>query len=101
MLQYGRNALEHVIRSIASHEPPIVPPPTSYKGDFFKDARLALVGVGILGLSSNGYCSLEKGFILSPTVFPIYFMHFTLHVCIRARFRPHYLVRYRTKWSTP
>lgn len=46
--KYGRQALENVIKSICGIEKPLAKPPQDYKGNFFADARLALVGVGII-----------------------------------------------------
>ena len=34
-LQYGRAALEAVMKSILRHETPVVSPPSTYKGNFF------------------------------------------------------------------
>ena len=34
-LQYGRAALEAVMKSILRHETPVVSPPSAYKGNFF------------------------------------------------------------------
>lgn len=46
--KFGRSALEAVMKTIMGYESPIVPPPTDYKGDFFKDIAGALVGVGLI-----------------------------------------------------
>uniref|UniRef100_W8AWV2 Protein strawberry notch n=1 Tax=Ceratitis capitata TaxID=7213 RepID=W8AWV2_CERCA len=60
--KYGRNALETVMKTIMGYETPLVPPPTDYKGDFFKDIAGALVGVGIIvNTETNpGVLSLDK-----------------------------------------
>lgn len=46
--KYGRAALEATMRTIMKYEPPLVPPPQDYQGDFFKDVADALVGVGLI-----------------------------------------------------
>ena len=38
--KYGRAALEATFRAIMGYEAPIVPPPASYQGDFFKGRML-------------------------------------------------------------
>uniref|UniRef100_A0A0A1X5G2 Protein strawberry notch n=1 Tax=Zeugodacus cucurbitae TaxID=28588 RepID=A0A0A1X5G2_ZEUCU len=60
--KYGRTALETVMKTIMGYESPLVPPPTDYKGDFFKDIAGALVGVGIIvnSESNPGVLSLDK-----------------------------------------
>lgn len=62
--KYGRSALEAVMKTIMGYEQPIVPPPTDYKGDFFKDIAGALVGVGIIVNSEAmpGVLSLDKDY---------------------------------------
>lgn len=35
-LQYGRAALESVMKSVLRYETPLVSPPTEYSGDFFE-----------------------------------------------------------------
>lgn len=62
--KYGRTALETVMKTIMGYEAPLVPPPTDYKGDFFKDVAGALVGVGIIVNSeaSPGVLSLDKDY---------------------------------------
>ena len=62
-MQYGKTALEAVMKSIAGHESSLVPPPVDYKGNFFADARKALVGVGIIYYNEKwgGFASLDKG----------------------------------------
>lgn len=34
--KYGRKALDTIMKAIAGHELPLVSPPSSYKGSFFK-----------------------------------------------------------------
>ncbi|XP_055854464.1 protein strawberry notch isoform X4 [Episyrphus balteatus] len=62
--KYGRTALETVMKTIMGYESPLVPPPTDYKGDFFKDIAGALVGVGIIvnSESNPGVLSLDKDY---------------------------------------
>lgn len=40
LLQYGRNALEIVMKSIVKLDSPLVSPPSDFKGDFFKGVSL-------------------------------------------------------------
>lgn len=62
--KYGRNALETVMKAIMGYERPLVPPPSDYSGDFFKDIARALVGVGIIvnSESNPGVLSLDKDY---------------------------------------
>lgn len=62
--KYGRAALETVMKTIMGYEQPMVPPPSDYKGDFFKDIAGALVGVGIIVNSEAmpGVLSLDKDY---------------------------------------
>ncbi|KAH8265679.1 hypothetical protein KR044_011306, partial [Drosophila immigrans] len=62
--KYGRQALETVMRTIMGYETPLVPPPTDYSGEFFKDIAGALVGVGIIVNSEShpGVLSLDKDY---------------------------------------
>ncbi|XP_033239959.1 protein strawberry notch isoform X1 [Drosophila pseudoobscura] len=62
--KYGRQALETVMRTIMGYEAPLVPPPTDYNGEFFKDIAGALVGVGIIvnSESNPGVLSLDKDY---------------------------------------
>ena len=46
--KYGRSALENVIRSICNLEKPMAKIPKNYAGNFMKDARDALLGVGMI-----------------------------------------------------
>lgn len=52
--QYGRNALEIVMKSIVKLDTPLVSPPSDFKGDFFKGVTLNLhqTHAGIYFLSS-------------------------------------------------
>ncbi|XP_073834812.1 protein strawberry notch isoform X2 [Musca autumnalis] len=62
--KYGRTALETVMKAIMGYEQPLVPPPTDYQGEFFKDIAKALVGVGIIVQSETtpGLLSLDKDY---------------------------------------
>lgn len=62
--KYGRQALEATMKAIMGYEPPRVPPPQDYKGDFFKDVADALVGVGLITNSENmpGILMLDKDY---------------------------------------
>ncbi|KAH8374146.1 hypothetical protein KR200_000653, partial [Drosophila serrata] len=62
--KYGRQALETVMRTIMGYEAPLVPPPTDYSGEFFKDIAGALVGVGIIVNTEShpGVLSLDKDY---------------------------------------
>ncbi|XP_058978487.1 protein strawberry notch [Musca domestica] len=62
--KYGRTALETVMKAIMGYEQPLVPPPTDYQGEFFKDVANALVGVGIIVQSETtpGLLSLDKDY---------------------------------------
>jgi len=46
------------------YEPPLVPPPQDYHGDFFKDVAAALVGVGLIcnSESTPGVLTLDKDY---------------------------------------
>ncbi|KAH7729381.1 protein F20H11.2 [Aphelenchoides avenae] len=46
--KYGREALDLLLRSIVGACEPPLSPPTTYVGDFFKDMRQYLEGVGVL-----------------------------------------------------
>lgn len=51
-LQYGRNALEIVMKSIVKLDSPLVSPPSEFKGDFFKGkAFVALNNLSLIGVS--------------------------------------------------
>ncbi|XP_017763551.1 PREDICTED: protein strawberry notch [Eufriesea mexicana] len=62
--KYGRAALEATMRTIMKYEPPLVPPPQDYHGDFFKDVADALVGVGLIcnSESTPGVLTLDKDY---------------------------------------
>lgn len=62
--KYGRSALEATMKTIMGYEPPLVPPPQDYKGDFFKDVADALVGVGLICNSESmpGVLMLDKDY---------------------------------------
>lgn len=62
--KYGRAALEATMKTIMRYEPPLVPPPADYHGDFFKDVADALVGVGLIVNSEQmpGVLSLDKDY---------------------------------------
>ncbi|XP_046980901.1 protein strawberry notch isoform X1 [Schistocerca americana] len=62
--KYGRSALEATMKTIMGYEPPLVPPPKDYKGDFFKDVADALVGVGLIVNSESmpGVLMLDKDY---------------------------------------
>nr|CAB3265878.1 protein strawberry notch homolog 1 [Phallusia mammillata] len=61
--KYGRRALDSIMRSIAGYEAPIVPPPSDYSGNFFRDARQALLGVGLLNRESGHHLfQLDKDY---------------------------------------
>ncbi|XP_020285283.1 protein strawberry notch isoform X5 [Pseudomyrmex gracilis] len=62
--KYGRAALEATMKTIMGYEPPLVPPPQDYHGDFFKDVADALVGVGLICNSENtpGVLTLDKDY---------------------------------------
>ncbi|XP_022110300.1 protein strawberry notch homolog 1-like isoform X2 [Acanthaster planci] len=46
--KYGRAALESVMKSVVDLQHAMVPPPADYKGNFLRDAREALIGVGMV-----------------------------------------------------
>ncbi|XP_055631316.1 protein strawberry notch isoform X2 [Toxorhynchites rutilus septentrionalis] len=62
--KYGRTALESIMKTIMGYEQPLIPPPSDYKGDFFKDIAGALVGVGLIVNSEQtpGVLSLDKDY---------------------------------------
>merc|ERR1719193_755635 len=62
--KYGRAALEATFKAIMGYEQPIVKPPSSYKGDFFKDIADGLVGVGLITSAEDnpGFLTLDKGY---------------------------------------
>ncbi|KAM4810116.1 protein strawberry notch homolog 1 [Rhinophrynus dorsalis] len=61
--KYGRNALEIVMKSIVNYDSPLVPPPPDYPGDFFKDVRQGLIGVGLINVEDrSGILTLDKDY---------------------------------------
>ncbi|XP_053328196.1 protein strawberry notch homolog 1 isoform X2 [Spea bombifrons] len=61
--KYGRNALEIVMKSIVSLDSPLVSPPPDYPGDFFKDVRQGLIGVGLINVEDrSGILTLDKDY---------------------------------------
>ncbi|KAK7494073.1 hypothetical protein BaRGS_00014731 [Batillaria attramentaria] len=63
--RYGRAALESVMKSVLSlnGDQPFVAPPKSYKGNFFKDVKMCLEGVGLISTDEKtGVTVLEKDY---------------------------------------
>ncbi|KAK2497655.1 hypothetical protein MC885_001541 [Smutsia gigantea] len=61
--QYGRNALEIVMKSIVNLDSPMVSPPPDYPGEFFKDVRQGLIGVGLINVEDrSGILTLDKDY---------------------------------------
>ncbi|XP_072908101.1 protein strawberry notch homolog 1 [Hemitrygon akajei] len=61
--KYGRNALEIVMKSIVNLDSPLVTSPKEYTGDFFKDVRQGLIGVGLINMEDrSGLLSLDKDY---------------------------------------
>ncbi|XP_059147348.1 protein strawberry notch homolog 1-like isoform X2 [Physella acuta] len=63
--KYGRMALETVMKSVLDIPCDIqaVSPPKNYQGDFFKDVKEALIGVGMISVDEKtGAAVLEKDF---------------------------------------
>ncbi|XP_064424224.1 protein strawberry notch homolog 1 isoform X2 [Latimeria chalumnae] len=61
--KYGRNALEMVMKSIVNLDSPLVSPPADYPGDFFKDVRQGLIGVGLINVEDrSGILTLDKDY---------------------------------------
>uniref|UniRef100_A0A8C2APE2 Protein strawberry notch homolog 1 n=1 Tax=Cyprinus carpio TaxID=7962 RepID=A0A8C2APE2_CYPCA len=61
--KYGRNALEIVMKSIVSLDSPLVSPPADFDGDFFKEIRNGLIGVGLINVEDrSGVLSLDKDY---------------------------------------
>ncbi|XP_054075224.1 protein strawberry notch homolog 1 isoform X3 [Rissa tridactyla] len=59
--KYGRNALEIVMKSIVNLDSPMVSPPPDFPGDFFKDVRQGLIGVGLINVEDrSGILTLDK-----------------------------------------
>uniref|UniRef100_A0A2K5IRW5 Strawberry notch homolog 1 n=1 Tax=Colobus angolensis palliatus TaxID=336983 RepID=A0A2K5IRW5_COLAP len=60
---YGRNALEIVMKSIVNLDSPMVSPPPDYPGEFFKDVRQGLIGVGLINVEDrSGILTLDKDY---------------------------------------
>ncbi|XP_056592504.1 protein strawberry notch homolog 1 isoform X1 [Triplophysa dalaica] len=61
--KYGRNALEIVMKSIVNLDSPLVSPPADFDGDFFKEIRNGLIGVGLINVEDRcGVLSLDKDY---------------------------------------
>uniref|UniRef100_A0A671NNA9 Protein strawberry notch homolog 1 n=1 Tax=Sinocyclocheilus anshuiensis TaxID=1608454 RepID=A0A671NNA9_9TELE len=61
--KYGRNALEIVMKSIVILDSPLVSPPADFDGDFFKEIRNGLIGVGLINVEDrSGVLSLDKDY---------------------------------------
>ncbi|KAM6155944.1 protein strawberry notch homolog 1 isoform 2-T2 [Rhynchocyon petersi] len=61
--KYGRNALEIVMKSIVNLDSPLVLPPPDYPGEFFKDVRQGLIGVGLINVEDrSGILTLDKDY---------------------------------------
>uniref|UniRef100_A0A3P9PWP8 Protein strawberry notch homolog 1 n=1 Tax=Poecilia reticulata TaxID=8081 RepID=A0A3P9PWP8_POERE len=62
--KYGRNALEIVMKSIVKLDVPLVPPPSDFKGDFFRGtSRNGLIGVGLINVEDrSGVLTLDKDY---------------------------------------
>ncbi|XP_078010388.1 protein strawberry notch homolog 1 isoform X2 [Phascolarctos cinereus] len=61
--KYGRNALEIVMKSIVNLDAPMVSPPPDYPGEFFKDVRQGLIGVGLINVEDrSGILTLDKDY---------------------------------------
>ncbi|NWZ43650.1 SBNO1 protein, partial [Brachypodius atriceps] len=61
--KYGRNALEIIMKSIVNLDSPMVSPPPDFPGDFFKDVRQGLIGVGLINVEDrSGILTLDKDY---------------------------------------
>ncbi|XP_032899780.1 protein strawberry notch homolog 1 isoform X2 [Amblyraja radiata] len=61
--KYGRNALEIVMKSIVNLDSPLVSSPKDYHGEFFKDVRQGLIGVGLINIEDrSGLLTLDKDY---------------------------------------
>ncbi|XP_067910625.1 protein strawberry notch homolog 1 isoform X2 [Heterodontus francisci] len=61
--KYGRNALEIVMKSIVNLDSALVSSPKVYLGDFFKDVRQGLIGVGLINVEDrSGLLTLDKDY---------------------------------------
>ncbi|NXE93495.1 SBNO1 protein, partial [Menura novaehollandiae] len=57
------NALEIVMKSIVNLDSPMVSPPPDFPGDFFKDVRQGLIGVGLINVEDrSGIPPLDKDY---------------------------------------
>ncbi|XP_036385163.1 protein strawberry notch homolog 1 isoform X2 [Megalops cyprinoides] len=61
--KYGRNALEIVMKSIVNLDSPLVSSPANFEGDFFKEIRHGLIGVGLINVEDrSGILTLDKDY---------------------------------------
>ncbi|KAM3600335.1 uncharacterized protein V6R79_021634 [Siganus canaliculatus] len=61
--KYGRNALEIVMKSIVKLDSPLVSPPSTFRGDFFKEIQGGLIGVGLINVEDrSGALTLDKDY---------------------------------------
>ncbi|XP_031433049.1 protein strawberry notch homolog 1 isoform X2 [Clupea harengus] len=61
--KYGRNALEIVMKSIVNLDSPLVSPPSEFEGDFFKEIRSGLIGVGLINIEDRSrILTLDKDY---------------------------------------
>uniref|UniRef100_A0A3Q2CJT8 Protein strawberry notch homolog 1 n=1 Tax=Cyprinodon variegatus TaxID=28743 RepID=A0A3Q2CJT8_CYPVA len=61
--KYGRNALEIVMKSIVKLDTPLVPPPSDFRGDFFREIQNGLIGVGLINVEDrSGVLTLDKDY---------------------------------------
>ncbi|XP_051972574.1 protein strawberry notch homolog 1-like [Xyrauchen texanus] len=61
--KYGRNALEIVMKSIVNLDSPLVSTPADFNGEFFKEIRNGLIGVGLINMEDrSGVLSLDKDY---------------------------------------
>ncbi|KAJ8395629.1 hypothetical protein AAFF_G00031100 [Aldrovandia affinis] len=61
--KYGRNALEIVMKSIVNLDSPLVSPPAHFEGEFFKEIRHGLIGVGLINVEDrSGILTLDKDY---------------------------------------
>uniref|UniRef100_K7FR10 Protein strawberry notch homolog 1 n=1 Tax=Pelodiscus sinensis TaxID=13735 RepID=K7FR10_PELSI len=61
--KYGRNALEIVMKSMVNLNSQMVSPPADYPGEFFKDVRQGLIGVGLINVEDrSGILTLDKDY---------------------------------------
>lgn len=55
-LQYGRAALEAVMKSVLGFDAPLVPIPKTYDGDFFEGSYLKIENLFFTPWHLAGYC---------------------------------------------